>query len=227
MINNLCPMASKTLVMLVFVSLLAWSCNCEEDSYGEVLDLVIPITTYPDKDTFHIGDTIWIEAQFNKDIRILNSTKTIRLEAFTFFTDLGIAEISGETENYQVDIDTITEIGAIDYLPLHGALAYPLTFIEEEHYYVFKGAVVLKSKGLFYLFFSTNGRFYEVPFYDHPKLYVCKNDRRDRVNVHYDNPSTSQANYEELFRQTQVDYLLDLYDYERYKNLGTISFKVL
>jgi hypothetical protein len=220
-------MANKIIMNLLFVSLMILSCHCEEDTYGEVLDLVIPITTHPDKDTFHIGDTIWMEAQFNKDIRLLNSTKTIRLEAFTFFTDLGIAEISGETENYQIDIDTIAEIGAIDYLPLHGALAYSLTFVEEEHYYVFKGAVVLKSKGLFYLFFSTNGRFYEAPFYDHPKLYVCKDDRRDRVNVHYDNPSTSHADYENFFRKTQVDNLLDLYDYEKYKNLGTISFMVL
>ena len=166
-------------------------------------------------------------AHFKKEIAILNSSSTIRLEDFKFFTEIGIAEISGENENFNVKIDTLTFIGKMGYLPLHGALVYPLTYVEDFEFYTFKGAIILKSSGLMHLAFSTDGSLYEAPFYDHPKLYVCKDDRRDRVNVHYDNPSTSHANYEEFFRQTQVDYLLDLYDYERYKNLGTISFIVL
>jgi hypothetical protein len=202
-------------------------CHCEEDAYGEVLELVIPFTTYPEKDTFHVGDTIWIDTHFDKDIEILNSPKTIRLENFTFFVEFGIAEISGDTENYNIEIDTLTEIGTIGYLPLHGALAYPITIIEDDFHFSFRGAIILKTPGMFYMFFSTDGGLYEGPYYDHPKLYVCKNDRRDEVYVHYYNVSTNQADYDNYFRKTQVDYLLDLYDYERYKNLGTISFVVL
>lgn len=217
----------KIFILGIFLSPAVIGCHCEEDHYGEVLNLVVPMTTFPDQDTFRIGDTIWMEAYFDKEIEILNSSNTIRMDNFTFYVEMGIAEISGENENYNVQVDTVAEVGSIGYLPLHGALAYPLTFIEEDEYYNFKAAVVLKSPGLFYLFFSTDGSLYEAPYYDHPKLYVCNENRRDRVNVHYHNPHTSLSNYENFFRKTQVDYLLELYDYERYKNLGSISFVVL
>ncbi len=85
---------------------------------------------------------MWIDVHIDKDVSVLNSNKTIRLDDFRFFTELFISEISGLEENYYSRVDTIVLEGALDYLPLPTALSYPVTYDEHIDYYAFQVGIV-------------------------------------------------------------------------------------
>lgn len=200
--------------------------ECKPDKYGELLELVVPITTSPAKDTFMLGDTLTIEANFDKEIEVYNTSYTIKLDSFIFYTDFGISEISDTFENYAVNIDTLVEIGNVGYIPLQGAVAYPVKYVEDSEGYKVKFKIVLNSKGMFWVFFSSGFFYYEPQFYDHPALYTCENNRRDQVVVYFKNISTTFEAYDHLFLKTNVDYLLHSCDFERYTNLGSVCIIV-
>lgn len=126
----------KMILLVVALPHLFQSCGeCKPDKYGEVLELVVPITTSPSKDTFAIGDTLTIEADFGKDVEVYNTSYTIYLDSFRFYTDFGISEISDTFENYNVSIDTLVEIGKVGYVPLQDAIAYPVRYVEDDEGY--------------------------------------------------------------------------------------------
>ncbi len=215
-------MGLKFIFYLLTIVLLLQSCGeCKPDKYGEILELVVPITTSPAKDTFATGDTILIEAHFGKLIEVYNTIHTFELDSFDFFTDFLVLEISDTVENYYSEIVTIVEVGQVGYLPLQGALTYPLTYFEDEDGYHIVFKIVLKSPGMFWVAFSTSSFLYDKPFYDHPALYVCDQNRRDRVEVYYENSSSTLNAYNEIFLKTKVDHLKKNIDFESYSKVGS------
>jgi hypothetical protein len=61
--------SEKMFVGIVFSAfLLAFmGCReCEEDVFGNRMELIVPINTYPSQDTFYIGDTLWVAANIDK-----------------------------------------------------------------------------------------------------------------------------------------------------------------
>ena len=138
-------------IFLIFVQIFQSCGECKPDKYGEILELDIPITTFPSKDTFFIGDTLTIEANFSKEVELYNKSGTIRLDSFKFFALFGISEISDTLEDYAVPIDTVVEAGKVGYLPLHGALAYPLEFDEDLDGYHLEFKIVIHASGKFWL----------------------------------------------------------------------------
>lgn len=220
-------MGIKNLILLLTLPYFFHSCGeCKPDKFGEVLELVVPLSISPAQDIFSVGDTLTIEANFSKEIEVYNRSSTIRLDSFKFFTLFGISEISGTVENYEVPIDTIVEAGKVGYLPLQGALAYPLEYDEYPEGYHLKFKIVIHSKGVFWLNFSSAEFLYEESNYDHPALYTCDNNRRDKVNVYFKNSNTTLDGYNHIFRTTKVEYLLKLMDFERYSKAGSISIMV-
>jgi hypothetical protein len=192
--------------------------------YGSHLSLLIPMNTYPDQDTFSVGDTLWMEFNFNKNVQLYNSEKSIQLDSFNFFSKLYIAEISDSTANYNVSIDTFLITGELSSLTLTYVKLYPITFIEEKDQYQFKAGIVMNEPGLYYLGVDTNPELYE--FYNHPALLNCDESTKKSVDIYYKNSSTSQTDYENIFKQTNVEYLRDLVDYEDYSRGGAICFFV-
>ena len=211
-------------LILTAISILFASCGCREDDFGRHMELEVPINTYPSKDTFFVGDTLWIEAQIDKHVKVRDAASTIYLEGFNFFTDFFISEISDTVERFPHDIETAALIGEIRYLPLPTAVAYPMSYVEGADRYEFKAGVILGEEGLFFAGFSTLSLIYEE--YDHPAVYACDRKRRERIDVHYKNKSTSKKSYEKLFLSTGVGYLIELVNYERYSNGGAHTFVV-
>ncbi|HEY3386072.1 MAG TPA: hypothetical protein VGK46_06160 [Saprospiraceae bacterium] len=226
-INGINLMGVNYLLVLSAVYLFFSCGKCEEDQFGEKLELIVPINTTPSRDTFGIGDTLWIEAIFSKHIEVNNVSDKIRLDGFNFFTDLVITEISDTVENNSVHIDTIVKVGKLEYLPLSTLIVYPITFKEDQDSYSFMAGVSFKENGLYLINFNTDIGLFEYPNYEHPALYACEGNRRDQVIVKYKNQSTSIKNYSTLFRKTKVDYLLNLVDFDEYRNQGCITIIVL
>ena len=178
-------MGTNNIIMLCALYIFFSCGKCEEDRFGEKLELIVPINTMPGQDTFSVGDTLWLEANFSK------------------------------------------EVGRLEYLPLSTLAVYPITYVEDSDGYKFMAGVIFKEKGLFLINFNTDIGLFESPNYEHPALYTCEGNRREQVIVRYRNQSTSMENYTSLFRKTKVEYLLQLVDFEEYKNQGCITVVVL
>lgn len=217
----------KNILLLIAIPNLFQSCDeCKPDKYGEVLELDVPISTNPAKDTFFVGDTLTIESNFSKEVQLYNKSETIRLDSFKFFALFGLSEISDTIEDYDIQIDTIVQAGKLGYLPLQGAVAYPVEFDENPNGYHFAFKIVIHERGKYWLNISSSPLLYEEPYYEHPALYLCDNNRRDAINIYFTNISTTLQAYNQIFRTTKVDYLLRLMDFDRYSKAGSISIIV-
>ncbi len=207
--------------VILFSSLVGFmGCKeCEGDTFGHSMKLVVPIDTYPSVDTFTIGDTLWIEADIDKYVAVEDNDERIFLEDFNFFTTLIISEISDTVENFAVEIEIIEEIGTVEILDLPTLQVYPLFFVENDDAYLFKGGIVFNEPGRYYISFDTNPENYKR--YEHPAVYLCEDTRRNDMDVGYRNTSTTLEAYENIFLQTGVDYLFQLMDYPRYSSIGT------
>ena len=214
----------KSAVIPMLIFFLFQSCaKCEPDKYGENLVLIVPMTTTPAEDSLSLGDTLWIDVHIDKEVSIVNSDKTIRLDSFNFFTELFISEISGTEEDYYTPIDTFVVKGKLHYLPLPTALAYPVIYEENPDYYVFNVGIVPKERGLYWIGFSSHIKVLEA--YDHPAMYLCEGNRRDDVRIQYQNSSTNQDNFESIFKRTEVSYLQNV-EYEDFAGVGSVALVV-
>lgn len=220
-------MGTNNILMLCALYIFFSCGKCEEDRFGEKLELIVPINTMPGQDTFSVGDTLWIEANFSKEVEVNSLSERIRLDDFNFFTEFVISEISDTLPDYLVHIDTFVKVGRLEYLPLSTLAVYPITYVEDSDGYKFMAGVIFKEKGLFLINFNTDIGLFESPNYEHPALYTCEGNRREQVIVRYRNQSTSMENYTSLFKKTKVEYLLQLVDFEEYKNQGCITVVVL
>lgn len=210
------------LVIIAVYSL--FSCGkCEDDQYGESLVLIVPMTTIPLNDSMSLGDTLWIDVHIDKEVSIVNSSKTIRLDSFNFFTELFISEISGIEEDYYSPIDTVVVKGKLHYLPLATALVYPVLYEENSDFYAFNVGIILKERGLYWIGFSSHIKVLDQ--YNHPAMYICEGNRRDDVRIQYINSSTSEENFESIFKQTQVSYLQNV-EYNDFAGVGSIALVV-
>lgn len=142
-------MANKIFIISVFVLLFIGSCcfpwqdcadECDElDEFGDQLYLEVPVTVYPDIDTFKVGDTIYIDARFTKDINIFNSDHSIYLAGFDFLLEVAISEVVDSQELAVYDIKLFEEIGEIDTFLLHGITTFPIKFMETDSTSVVSG----------------------------------------------------------------------------------------
>ena len=62
--------------------------------------------------------------------------------------------------------------------------------------------------------------------YTHPSLIYC-NDRK-RIHEYFIlNQNTSEQNFNDVFLQSNVDYLAELTEYEEFRDVGGIAFWVV
>ncbi|WP_367392290.1 hypothetical protein [Lewinella sp. LCG006] len=198
--------------------------ECEGDTFGEQLDLMVPINTTPSEDVFSIGDTLWVVANIDKEVMVKDSEHLIRLDNFNFFTEMVISEISDTVEYFDIDIEIIETIGEVSVLPLTTAISYPLQYEEEANAYRLRAGIIFNEPGLYLIGFQTFFGLFEE--YEHPAMYYCEDQRRTKTTVTYQNTSTSLNNFDNIFGQTQVSYHLEQIDYERFAQGGAHAILV-
>lgn len=216
-------------IILVIAICSAIGCSgcggCEEDEFGDRLELQVPIRSYPDVIQFDVGDTLFWEADFSKDVAVLNHESSIYLEDFTFFSVFAIAEISSE--------DTIDFNRRVELVPLVGQIesyevtqdVYPFKFREEEDRYRLSFGVVLEEPG----FYTAGFSLIALPEdFDHPAAFECEDRfRRTFIEIHYLNESTSKNVYEDLYLSSPNQDIQRLATFERYRQTGSITFRVV
>ncbi|MEQ8706327.1 MAG: hypothetical protein RIC19_20515 [Phaeodactylibacter sp.] len=206
---------------ILFIS----SCGCKEDEFGEQMIIELPVSTYPNKDTFQLGDTLWVECLFPKVFSVKDASGEIVLEDFQFRTSLFFSEVSDTIEQYGNEVGVLERIGTVDFLPSFTAAEYPIGIVEDSLNYYFKAGFVLLEPGLYWFGFSTPEFLYED--YEHPAMYTCGRNRRSSVNFFHQNPATSEEGYQRLISETNVEYIPELTELEEYKGGGCLTFRVL
>ncbi len=215
----------RKISIAVIVSLIFIQASCEcDDPYPSPFILEVPINTITKSDTLHVGDTIWIEADFSKQVSFYNSNQSIWLDSFSFFSQIGLNEISGETESKEFNLATFSTEGKIS--KISNNFAFPIEYIEYTNSYRFRGGLVIGTPGLFSIAIYTIQDLLWDNVTNHPALINCRGNNRIDSEIFYINEATTENNFNNVFRKSKVDYILDLVDYEEYSQAAGYAFVV-
>jgi hypothetical protein len=215
-------MATKTLLLLATLCVLfASSCECEEDEFGEVLRMEIPVNVGANRNSFQVGDTLWINADFPKEVDVVDHQNDIELIGYNFFSTLSISEISGTDLRPYWTNDLIVETGEV-IIDEFGD--YNFTFVESDDRYSVRFGVVLSILGKFSATSFTNA--VEQRGYEHPSLYTCKDNRRMNVFIDRINQFSNQENFEDFNNWRGGDGSF-IQTFEGYSRSAMFAFQVI
>lgn len=150
----------KQYITILFAAIVALISSCGRCEKGGRTDhwYDLPVNITPSKDTFSIGDTIWIENSFNDVLLNKNYNKTYTIKDFDFKSNMVIKDLN--TPKYAtsykdpklITIEGTTtgaNIGTVDYQVLYIGYDYA------NNQYKYKVAFVVDKPGFYYLgFFS-------------------------------------------------------------------------
>ncbi|MEM8585587.1 MAG: hypothetical protein AAGF87_15015, partial [Bacteroidota bacterium] len=193
------------LILFLFVNPFIFSScidECESDEYGEEINLIIPCKLGEESDTLKLGDTLWIEFNFSKEVEVKNENNLVKLDSFQFFPELFLGEVSSSQIEYLNDPEFVELVGAIEILPLATVVVYPLIFTELDNSYQFRSGVILNRTGLFLA--AINPCLVCLERYNHPSLIYCESKKRD-LEISFINEFSSQENLEMLTSQSSVE----------------------
>ena len=198
------------------------TCACEEDEFGEVLRMEIPVNTGSERNTYRVGDTLWVEANFPKTIEVVGNNNDIELIDYKFFSELNITEISEEELRFYSTPDIFVKSGAAELNQVGG---YSYEFDESENGYRVSFGIVLLLPGVFMSSSRTDSD--ELRGYSHPAHYVCGDNGRMNVFVNRINRFTTMENFEYHNEWNRVVVENFVQTFEGYRRGGAFTFRVV
>ena len=147
----------QKLTYILIICLFAMSCEpffekpCRQDFLFE-----IPVSVYPNSDTLHIGDTLWIEMSFSDELVDLNTEQTYQLENFQFYTETHIGRIDSTVLINAVSLfEHHSEIGQITYMDFGGGAFGGINYDYQNNTYRLKAGLICLKKGTYSFDFSS------------------------------------------------------------------------
>lgn len=179
----------------------------------------IPVNIYPAKDTFSIGDTIWIEQSFSDNLQDKNNTKnTYSINNIDLYSNLGITNLNTSFPAISYDDPylitytgqtTDNNVGSVKYQVLYIGYTY------EANTYKYKAAFIVEKTG-FYLI-----KFFSYADGDDMNLTNCTNEK---VTIDYTTNREDNNNYNML--QYAVDDYYSSWTIEEFNKNGGYCFHV-
>ena len=84
------------IILLAAVACMASFCHKEPPLVPSVsMQFILPMTVHPVQPTYHIGDTIWLEASFSDSICERTTDKKYRFVDFDFASSIFINKLTG------------------------------------------------------------------------------------------------------------------------------------
>lgn len=219
MINRL---FSLPIVLTVVCTLTG--CVCRDDVYSERLDLIIPIQSTPNVTTFQVGDTLYWEANFSKEVEVRGHDQPISLTGFDFFSSFVISEIgSEELVDFNRRITIAQDVGDVGMIT-SDQNTYPVRFREGDDAYRLSFGVVLLEEGLY----TAGLQSFALPEdFNHSAAFSCGNRRRSDITINFQNSSTDQQVYDSLYLSSPNPTIQRLAEFSRYRDYGGITFRVV
>lgn len=152
----------KHLIILPAIALtafwaLSWtSCNKDCPDY---LFYKVPYSISPMKDTFNVGDSIWVNLDFKEELTDENGgvTNVFRNYDFRFRVSSDKMDIDpplAQTANF-FDLHSITGSDSLISLPISNISVFSISTVELVGIYKYQGVFILKEKGLFWFGLGT------------------------------------------------------------------------
>ena len=154
-------MQALSYIAIIGVLLNISSCGklgkCEGKSRMDY-EFVLPVTISPAKDTFRVGDTIWIENSFSNQLLNHRNGKTYEVENFNFETTMAIKDLNTvfPAVSYSKPL-IITYEGKTtgNYIQSSDYEALYIDYDYKDGFYRYKAAFILDKAGFYLIdFFS-------------------------------------------------------------------------
>jgi hypothetical protein len=85
----------NAIILLLLAGILAFRCDPEGPDTEQYINLEIPLAIRPQQDTFQLGDTLWLEADFPDSLQDFYSREWIYIgPGFEFFTDIILMKLN-------------------------------------------------------------------------------------------------------------------------------------
>ncbi len=178
-----------SIIALLAICFLNYSFQCHKPfgCAGAVYNFEMGIKAFPDKDSIHIGDTIWLIID---EPTTLKDVQTGRMIDYSGAENLGSAigfhRLSqtnqftvGAAAHFNLRLINGTEINNVDPTYLH-----EYSFEQVNNHYLFKLGVIPKQTGIYRLFFS------------------------NAANVYRSNDKCTKANFTLNFKNTNQHYYM-------------------
>lgn len=202
-----------------------WSASqCEDRACHRNYIFKLPFTFSPAQDTFHIGDTIVVAANFSNEFVDIETGEAFILKDFkSFFTEINLTKIDVSPLIDANPIVTFTALtGNINYLPLVTDSSHEIEYSYNEPHYQFAGKMILNAKGLFTLTLPTSS-FYASENLNRIDLTDCKNEFL--ILQYKMNDNEDENNFHLL--QGSADLLVRGTSSEVYRKSGQYTFIVV
>jgi hypothetical protein len=155
----------KTLFYCLLISYLGiWaSCNKSFDCAENVYSFGLGIRAYPDKDSIHVGDTVWFEINEPTTLKDLQSGTDVdysgaeNLGSFVSFSELVNADPKwiDAASKFSFKLNQGSDVTSANF-----GLGREYIFDERNGRYVFKLGIIPKQNGIFSILFSNAANVY-------------------------------------------------------------------
>lgn len=182
----------------------------------------IPVDTGSERNIFRVGDTLWVEADFPKEVFVVGNNNRIELTDYKFFSSLYISEISEAQLRFYNTPNVVVDIGSITLNQLGG---YDYVFENTESGYAVRFGVILSQAGIFSSTSLTDGDAQSE--LDQEEHYVCGDNRRTNVFIDRINRFSTMENFNEFNEWNQVVTENFQQTFDGYRRSGLYTFRVV
>lgn len=191
--------------------------GCERNMRYD-FEFELPVSIYPAKDTFSIGDTIWIEQSFSDNMLNLKYNRYKEFKDFNFHTTFTIKDLNTPLPAYSYpDPNIITYVGQTTGNNI-GSVKYQAIYINytyENNTYKYKAAFIVDKPGFY------NINFFSYLDGDDLNLTRCQNEI---FHLYYTTNDKGDNNYE-MVQYAQDNSFAELTK-EKYDKSGMYCFHV-
>jgi hypothetical protein len=182
----------------------------------------IPVDIGGERNLYQVGDTLWVQADFPKEVVVVGSSSRIELTDYKFFSELFLAEISDSELRFYSSPNVLVEVGVVELNQLGG---YDYVFENTGSGYAVRFGVILSQAGTFSSTSLTDGD--AQSGLDQDEHYVCGDNRRTNVFIDRINRFSTMENFNEFNEWNRVGDGSFVQTYEGYQRAGKFTFRVV
>ncbi len=191
-----------------------WFCVPPGEGYAGY-ELIIPVRLYPAKDTFRVGDTIYIESVFSDSVYDRSTGRKFLIEDMNWRVGSLIYPINVDTvlatgyRNFQVIVPKEYDFEPFVYSS--GEIGYYGTYNYDGSIYSLKFQLIPKAIGIYYFLFGINDlRFINIEFEEKCSsasvyVYATMNEGSDN-NIHLFKESPNEFFRVQMFNRPEEEF---------------------
>jgi len=168
MATNKQNLANSMYAVIGIIILITLGTACEpKESPSPNLIFDIPISVTPEQEIYKVGDTIWIDINFQNVLTDTSGLYSVTFDDYNFNATLNILKLTNKNLNYAYQpggfsyVQTVDKVGQID---IAGDSAAELIYTYDLGKYTLKSLIIVRHPGVYSMLFSTANSYYNPEF---------------------------------------------------------------